>query len=90
MGKAVIFTSIDVDDLCSMVATRLVPVLQKTILDNTSDEQITLSQAADLLGKTTATVRNCISDGRLKNYGTGNQRPKLSRKEVFQLKKNSI
>ncbi len=88
--KGVLFTAIDVDDLADLVATRLKSIIAQTVHENTPDEHITLTQASRIIGKTTRTVRNYIYEGKLKNYGTGIQRPRLSRKEVVELKKEMV
>jgi dTDP-4-dehydrorhamnose reductase len=85
--NGVVFTAINIEDLADLVATRLEPRIAETVRENSSDEYLTLVQSAKLIGKTTETIRNYIKTGKLKNYGTGFQRPKLSRREVVEFKR---
>jgi len=88
MSKEIqILTSVPFDQLVDAIAEKLRPVINQAIADQLPDELISQQEAARIVGISTVTIWAYVRDGVLMNYGTGTQRPRLSRRECTELKK---
>lgn len=85
--EEIIFTGIPLDLLTERLIEKLRPVVTEAVAAQMPDQIITVSEAAKILGRTKGTVAYYANHGILTNLGTGKQRPKLSKREVVELKK---
>lgn len=86
----VVFTSIPLDDLVKALTEHLKPIVEQAVAVHVPDTYINQSDASALLGISTVTIRKFIKEGILTDYASGNTLPKLSRKEVIELRKSVV
>lgn len=85
-----LFTSVDIDTLTDAILKRMQPVIEQIIDEHVPDQIINSQDACKLIGISNTTLINWIKTGIVHNYGTGKERPRLSRKECILLKKKMI